>query len=157
MDRREAEKTAARFGVTADEVEEHAAKIEEEKAVELELRAIKRDKELVEFLRHTYDREALTNKCEWGECNAGPWEYYDELIAHVRTHLIVSGSQQANAAMNAVDKLINPSTEIQAKAKLPPGETSEKLLDRVAEGLARRLSSKKLPPGDVVDITPDED
>jgi len=91
MDSSEAKKTAARFGVSAEQVEEAATRVEQEKSVELELRSIKRDNELVEFLRSTYDNEAITNKCEWANCQMGPWQYYDELIAHVRTHLILSG------------------------------------------------------------------
>ena len=138
----DAQKTAVRFGVSSEQVEEATTHVKEEKAVELELRTIKRDEELIEFLRYTYDQEAITGKCEWADCDKGPWKYYDELIAHVRTHLILSGDRQASNAMNAVDKLIAPIQEVEAKVKLPPGESSEKLLDRLAEGLVRRLTPK---------------
>lgn len=140
MSSSDTKKTAVRFGVSSEQVEEATTKVQEEKAVELELRTIKRDQELVEFLRYTYDQEAIASKCEWAGCKQGPWKYYDELIAHVRTHLIISGDRQANSAMNAVDKLIAPTQELEAKVTLPQGESSEKLLDRLAEGLVRRLT-----------------
>ena len=142
MKKGDAQKTAIRFGVTSEEVEEATTQVEEEKLIKLELRTIKRDGELVEFLRYTYDQEAGTNECEWAGCDKGPWKYYDELIAHVRTHLILSGDRQANSAMNAVDKLIAPTQELEAKVTLPQGESSEKLLDRLAEGLVRRLTPR---------------
>lgn len=163
MSSSDTKKTAVRFGVSSEQVEEATTKVQEEKAVELELRTIKRDQELVEFLRYTYDQEAIASKCEWAGCKQGPWKYYDELIAHVRTHLIISGDRQANSAMNAVDKLIAPTQELEAKVTLPQGESSEKLLDRLAEGLVRRLTPSTsgsaseraaLPPGedDSIDI-----
>ncbi len=145
MNSRDTEKTAVRFGVTTEKVEEATTQVEEEKAIELELRTIKRDGELIEFLRYTYDQESIANKCEWAGCDKGPWKYYDELIAHVRTHLILSGDRQANNAMNAVDKLIAPTQEVAAKVTLPQGESSEKLLDRLAEGLVRRLTPRPEP------------
>jgi len=155
MNSRDTEKTAVRFGVSSEQVEEATTHVQKEKAVELELRTIKRDQELVEFLRYTYDQEAIASKCEWAGCNEGPWKYYDELIAHVRTHLILSGDRQASNAMNAVDKLIAPTQELQAKVTLPQGESNEKLLDRLAEGLVRRLTPKTSDPP--IDVTPDSD
>ena len=146
MSSRNSQKTAVRFGVSTEDVEEATTKVEKEKAIELELRTIKRDGELVEFLRYTYDQEAIAHKCEWAGCDEGPWKYYDELIAHVRTHLILSGDRQANSAMNAVDKLIAPTQELEAKVTLPAGESSEKLLDRLAEGLVRRLAPNTSGP-----------
>ena len=166
MKSRDAEKTARRFGVESEEVQEAASRVENEKAIELELRSIKRDGELVEFLRSTYDKEAIAKKCEWANCGEGPWNYYDELMAHVRTHIILTGDRQAAKAMADVDKLIAPPQELVAKVTLPAGESSERLLDRVAARLAQRLASNssktavslpELPAGEADDTYIDID
>ena len=61
--------------------------------------------------------------------------------------------------MTAIDKLIAPTQELQAKVQLPPGESSAKLLDRVAAGLLRRLASRNTAdsPTEPHEMPPDGD
>lgn len=147
------DKTAERFSVEPSRVSEMRERVEQEAAVELELRTIRRDQELLSYLRAAYDREARARMCTFrvgtdGQpCGAGPWNTITDLIVHVRVHLVLDSGDEKNvrAVLRDIDEMAHPKEELTAKVSTKNVDR-DKLLQVVGKGLLRQLQAGPVVP-----------
>jgi hypothetical protein len=134
------EKEAERWDLPVTTVKDMMEQVEDEKKLEIELKVRRRSHELLEYLRTTHDREASKAHCNRQGCNAGPWDTWGDMAAHIRAHLVLESEDDAVVArvLNDTEKLVHPETELKLKVKADESDRKG-LLDQVAKGLARQL------------------
>jgi hypothetical protein len=138
------EAEAKRWDLPTPLVETMMEQVSAEKELEIELKVRRRALELLDYLRVSHDREVQKRTCSWDSCNAGPWDTWGDMAAHVRVHLVLDSGDAAVTArvLNDAEKLVHPETAIEVKVKATEADRAE-LLRRVSDGLVRQLHEKK--------------
>lgn len=133
------EEVAKKFNVIPFTVRRIMREIEVSKKKELEVKIDFRMNRATEFLRHCYDEEAKNATCP--DCGREGFDTLDELVAHVRVHLMMADLNDHKAASTAqrvaadLDKLMYPQYKMSLRQRregiLPPDEDPIELAKRV--------------------------
>jgi hypothetical protein len=140
---------AKRFNVLRCTVRRIMKEVEVARRYALEEKLSLRFNNVQEYVNRAYDDEAARSPCK--ACGAGPFDTWDELVAHVRWHLLtadlddpkLAGTAQRTAA--DTDKLLHPqhkySRRERAQGLIPPNEDPLEIEARVRDRENLKLGS----------------